>query len=600
MRYPESFLDQLRQAAPVSAIIGARIAVRRHGREYMALCPFHKEKTPSFTINDEKGFYHCFGCGAHGDAIGFVKDFEGLGYKEAIEHLAQELGIALPQPSKAALAEDRRRRSLEEIHMLACQWFQSELQSTAGHAARGYLERRGLDASIISQFALGFAPDDRGALLKALAAHQISEAQLVEAGLYIKAEGREAYSRFRGRIMFPIRNASGHVVAFGGRLLQSAANAPKYLNSPETPLFHKGQQLYNLDLARKARDASPLLVCEGYMDVIALAQAGIARAVAPLGTAITAQQLQQLWQLTDEPILCLDGDEAGERAMGRAAELALPLLRPGKSLRFMRLPDGEDPDSLVRSEGRQAFLSLASQATTLIDYVYQHAMQAEARTPEARAAQEESLYRMVEHIEHSAVQAHYRDAIKERLWHRRKPMRAHTRSTRQAGPSRLPMPKSQLAQSPQRAAILQGFALLMAFPELQQQAEAEWFLSELATDDPALASFQAQCFERYQQDFPLEDALLAQAGRYADTLTQMIARLKQQGMAAQPLRLWQHMLARYRMACLQSEYEQASREMAHSLNEAHFSRFAALKEALDSARVQCQRLQEELQLEELG
>ena len=254
MRYPASFLEQLKNVASVSSVVGARLPIKRHGREFQALCPFHKEKSPSFTINDEKGFYHCFGCGAHGDAIGFIKEYEGINYKEAIEKLAGELGLALPQPTREAVVQDKRRRSLQDVCELACRWFESQLAASGGFAARDYLEKRGLNADTIQRFRLGFAPDDRGAMARALMAEGVTQQELLAAGLLIQPDdaGREAYARFRGRIIFPIRDSASKVIAFGGRLLGHHDNAPKYLNSPETELFHKGAMLYNFDLARRA------------------------------------------------------------------------------------------------------------------------------------------------------------------------------------------------------------------------------------------------------------------------------------------------------------------------------------------------------------
>ena len=357
MRFPPEFLDRLRNHLPISEVIGKRVPIRRHGREFQALCPFHKEKSPSFTVNDEKGFFHCFGCAAHGDAIGFIMNFEGVTYPEAVERLAIEAGLPVPKMTREAEESERKRHTLEDAVALAARWFAEQLATPAGTEARDYLRDRGLSAETIEQFGVGFAPNLREALKAALIRQGLPEAMLVEAGLLSVPDSGAPYDRFRGRLMFPIKNAQGKIVAFGGRILASAETnrTAKYLNSPETPLFKKGELLFAYDVAaRLARDAGTIIVAEGYMDVIALHQAGFTHAVAPLGTAITEAQLRLLWRAASEPTLCLDGDAAGQRAMQRAAELALPLLKPGFGLKFAVLPAGEDPDSLIRKSGSAA------------------------------------------------------------------------------------------------------------------------------------------------------------------------------------------------------------------------------------------------------
>ena len=403
----------------MSELIGRYIPVKRAGREYHALCPFHKEKTPSFTINDEKAFYHCFGCGAHGDAIGFVKDYEHLNYREAIEKLAGMAGLTVPQPTRAEVERVSREQSLQQVMEAVTGWLEHQLEQTAeGELARNYLRERGLSAPTVARFRIGYAPADRDALMRAMQPLGISERQLVETGMLIHVEGKAPYSRFRRRLMFPIRDRKSRVIAFGGRVLpgEPNADAPKYLNSPETPLFHKGRQLFNLDLARRpAFDTRQLTICEGYMDVVALAQAGFPAAVAPLGTAITAEQLQICWQLVDEPTLCLDGDSAGQRAMARAVDLALPLLVPGKTLKVAVLPKGEDPDTLIRSIGKQAFEDVLNQAQPLSQVLWSQAFATAGATPEQRAAQEQGLNTKIGQIKHPTVQHYYKQFVREQL-----------------------------------------------------------------------------------------------------------------------------------------------------------------------------------------
>ena len=335
MSLSPEWLDQLRTRITLSALVRRTVKLQRAGNEWKACCPFHDEKTPSFYVNDAKGFYHCFGCSAHGDAIRWLTDQRGLAFMDAVKELASEAGMELPalEPHQAKRAE--QRAGLHEVMQAAQDWFAANLASAAGTEARDYLERRGLDPGTIARFGFGWAPDGRGALKEALG--RFGEPLLIEAGLLIAldeeagaASNREPYDRFRGRVMLPIHDARGRVIAFGGRILAAESKAPKYLNSPDTPLFDKGRTLYNLHRAGPAsRKSGRIVVVEGYMDVIALAAAGIDEAVAPMGTALTEDQLALLWRLADKPVLCFDGDAAGQRAALRAVSRALPLLQPG-------------------------------------------------------------------------------------------------------------------------------------------------------------------------------------------------------------------------------------------------------------------------------
>ncbi len=333
MAFPPRFLEDIRDRVGLADVVGRRVKLIRKGREHLGLCPFHTEKTPSFTVNEDKGFYHCFGCGAHGDVISFIQNTENLSFPEAVEQLAGMAGLAMPEETPEERARMQRQAGLAEAAEAAAHWFAARLRDAAGKAALGYLAERGVDDAALRRFRLGFAPDSREALKQALTGQGFTEAVLVEAGLLIQPEdGRPSYDRFRGRVIFPIADRKGRVVAFGGRILEG--DGPKYLNSPETPLFHKGRMLYNMDHAvPAARDGAEVVVAEGYMDVIALDRAGFHAAVAPLGTALTEDQIAALWKLSDEPVLCFDGDEAGGRAAARAADRALPLLRCGPASR---------------------------------------------------------------------------------------------------------------------------------------------------------------------------------------------------------------------------------------------------------------------------
>lgn len=370
MPLPAPFLDELRTRISVSDVVGRRVRLIKRGREYTGLCPFHNEKTPSFTISDDKGFYHCFGCGAHGDVISFAMHSGGLSFPEAVEKLAGEAGLQVPQASPEERESARRRADLHEVVEAAARWFEAQLAAPVGRAARAYLERRGVTDETRARFRLGYAPEGRGLLRRALAEQGIEDDKLAEAGLIKREEGGAGEPRnyFFNRLIFPITDGRGRAIAFGGRAL--VEGGPKYLNSPDTPLFHKGRVLYGLATAREAcRQQGALIVVEGYMDVLALAGAGIDHVVAPLGTALTEDQIMLLWRLADEPVLCFDGDAAGARAALRAAERALPLVKPGKSLGFVALPPGEDPDSLIAASGADAFSRQIAEPRPLVDVI---------------------------------------------------------------------------------------------------------------------------------------------------------------------------------------------------------------------------------------
>ncbi len=406
MTIPPAFLDELRARVGLAAVVGRSVKLTRAGRELKGCCPFHNEKTPSFYVNEDKGFYHCFGCGEHGSVIDWTMKQEGLAFRDAIESLAALAGLDMPQESPEGQQRAKAAAGLHEVTGRAAAWFAEQLASAGGAAARGYLDKRGLTAATVAAFQLGLAPDARTRLKAAF--DSIGEARLVETGLLIAPEdGGDSYDRFRGRLMFPIRDPRGRVIAFGGRILGDGQ--PKYLNSPDTPLFDKGRTLYNLDRAGpQARKSGRLLVVEGYMDVIALAQAGIAEAVAPLGTALTEQQLQLLWRVVPEPVLCFDGDTAGQRAGLRAALRALPLLEPGRSLRLAALPAGQDPDDIVRTQGVAAFEALIGGAEPLIDRLWRAEIEGiDTATPERRAAVRERLREHSQSIANSSVRSLY-------------------------------------------------------------------------------------------------------------------------------------------------------------------------------------------------
>src|SRR6195256_2005694 len=359
MRFTPQFLEELRARLPVSEVVGRRVKLKKAGREFKGLSPFQQEKSPSFTVNDQKGFYHDFSSGKHGDIISFLMETEGVGFTEAVERLASMAGVPLPAATPDAARHEQRRKTLHDVMELAAKFFADTLASGNGAKARGYLGDRAISPSVQLQFRIGYAPGERFALKEHLGAQGIPVEDMIEAGLLVHGDDIPVpYDRFRNRVMFPIGDLAGRIVAFGGRALDKDAPA-KYLNSPETPLFHKGALLYNGAAARKAaqlgaQNGIPVIAVEGYVDVIAMVTAGYAATVAPLGTALTEDQLALLWKMAEEPILCFDGDAAGRRAAYRAVDLALPLIRAGKSLKFACLPEGHDPDDLVRAGGREA------------------------------------------------------------------------------------------------------------------------------------------------------------------------------------------------------------------------------------------------------
>ncbi len=369
MAFPPRFLDEIRNRLSLAEVVGRRVKLIRRGREFVGLCPFHNERSPSFSVVEEKGFFHCFGCGAHGDVIGFTMRTEGLPFPEAVERLAQDAGLPLPERDAQAEEHARQAKSLHDANEAAAEWFAAQLYTPEGRTGLDYFKRRALSDETVARFRLGYSPNARDALKRALIVKGFEESLLVEAGLLIQPEGeRGTYDRFRGRVMFPIGDKRGRIIAFGGRVLGD--EKPKYLNSPETPLFQKGRVLYAYRDARAAaHKGADVLVAEGYMDVIALHQAGFEGAVAPLGTALTETQIEEIWKLRPEPILCFDGDEAGRRAAARAAERVLPILCQAFRCGLFSFPRARIPDSLLRKAAtRRLKISCKNHIILLISF----------------------------------------------------------------------------------------------------------------------------------------------------------------------------------------------------------------------------------------
>jgi DNA primase len=484
MPLPANFLEELRARAPLAAIIGRRVKLTRAGRNWKGCCPFHSEKTPSFVVYEDG--YHCYGCGAHGDAVGFVMQSQGAGFIEAVEQLAAECGLEVPKPTPEAAAAEQRRLDLHSVLQAAAEAFHRRLFLPEGARALGYLHGRGLTDATIRRFALGWSGEGRGALMADLGRQGVDAALLVEAGLMTAAEdARAARAFFFGRVMFPIRDRTGRPVGFGGRILGDGQ--PKYLNGPETALFAKRRTLYGLDAAREgARQGAAVVAVEGYMDVIALHQAGFAGAVAPLGTALTEDQLDVLWRLSPMPVLCFDGDAAGARAAARAAMLALPLLTPERSLRLASLPAGEDPDTLVARQGREAFQAVLDAARPLAEALFDLLREPGGETtPEQRAALRARLEEAAGRIRHRGLAAEYRSALLDRFFADRRGPARRTPPRPATLPPRPSDPAARAASSGR--SLLVG--ILLRHPVLLGDVEEAFERLELP---PALAQLRRE------------------------------------------------------------------------------------------------------------
>ena len=485
MRFSAQFLDELRARLPVSEVVGRRVKLKKAGREWKGLSPFNKEKTPSFFVNDQKMAWFDFSSGKNGNIFDFLMQTEGLSFPEAVERLAQQAGLPLPKVSYEDEAREQRRKTLHDVVELAAKFFEATLASRAGARARGYLADRGIDPATQVTFRIGYAPAERFALKEHLGKEGVSVEDMVSAGLLISGDDIPVpFDRFRDRVIFPISDYRGRVIAFGGRTLEKDAQ-PKYLNSPETPLFHKGATLYNIANARTAaHNGAPVIAVEGYVDVIALASAGFEATVAPLGTALTAEQLALCWKMVDEPVLCFDGDGAGHRAAYKAVDIALPLLKPGKSLKFATLPEGNDPDDLVRTGGREAAVELIDNARPLADVLWQRETEANPHdTPERRAALEARLREVTMTIADETVRKYYGQDFGARLRNLLSPAGAQSRAGQAGRPSwggdrnwsgggrgswadRRPQGRGGFARRPQQPGLASGTPYVVASPQL--------------------------------------------------------------------------------------------------------------------------------------
>lgn len=620
MHFPSDFLDEIRARLSVSQVVGRRVKLRRQGREFVGLSPFKTEKTPSFTVNDQKGFYHCFATGEHGDIFTFLMKTEGLSFPESVERLAGEAGIPMPvQSPEAAVRRDTNDR-LREVMAQSAAFFQSCLKQPAAAHAREYLTKRGITGEVAASFGIGYAPPSREALKDHLRREGHAEQDLITAGMLIGGPDiRTPYDRFRDRIIFPITDLKERVIAFGGRALSSDVPA-KYLNSPETPLFHKGYQLYNAAKARQsAYERKTVYVAEGYMDVIAMAINGLTNAVAPLGTALTPEQIQLLWRMTEEPVLCFDGDAAGKKAAERAVETALPILKPGHSLKFAFLPDGKDPDDILKEGGRSALELHLEAAKPLVEILWHKEFTKDDRsTPERRAALEQTLTNLIQTIEDQTVRGHYMREIKSRIWQafRAAPPPPKERSAAGYKPG-YKAPNSQgnrggfagkmpatsyLAESPLakgqqnppnpgREALF--LTLLLDHPWLLEDHDEEVASLKFATDTAETlrnalleAHFTYNSLDRSQLQSHLETLdLSSQAARMRRIVTQNGTRIAEETADPQLVReKWQElMMLHHKAEELKRELDAAERALLENNSEQNFERLKSLKQALEKS-----------------
>ncbi len=592
MAFPEAFLEELKMRAGLAEVIGRRVRLLRRGRELVGLCPFHDEKTPSFTVNESKGFYHCFGCGAHGGVLDFVMGTEGLGFRDAVERLAAEVGLAVPSETPADRARADRRASLLDVTEAAAKWFETRLRLPEGKIGLAYFQKRGLDDETIGRFRLGYAPDSRNALKAALARDGVDEQRMVEAGLLIVPDepGRVPYDRFRGRVMFPITDRRGRVIAFGGRVI--GAGEPKYLNSPETPLFHKGRMLYGLDHAAKAAaDAGTMIVAEGYMDVISLSKAGFPHAVAPLGTALTEEQLDALWRLVPEPVLLFDPDAAGRRAALRAAERALPRLAAGNGLKFafVETQTGDDPDGVARRYPKDFLENALRGALSLSEMLYWSETHGRSiDTPEDRAAVEARLRAHAARAGDATVRRHLHDAFRERL----RPAFGGARS-RPRQPQRRSIPGIVARSGPTEAGEIERrremilLAVAITHPEACEVIGER--LGTLTFRSPELDSLRQEVLSATDSIPNLDAAALEShlccCGFSAILESVLGPRTFSDAFFAKPgapletaISGWDETYALYRRRDLRIDIEDRKRDLVERLSADDFERFASLKQ----------------------
>ncbi len=623
MSFPPAFLDELRLRLPLSEIVGKRMRLVRAGREYKGCCPFHKEKTPSFYVNDEKQFFHCFGCGAHGDIIGFTMRHDNLSFPEAVESLAAQAGLQVPQDTPVERERFDQEKRLLALLERATVFFEEQLRAPTGREALGYLKGRGLAEDAMRRFRLGYAPNDAQALIRKMQSEDFTLDEMLTVGLIKKAEDRpDHYSFFRNRVMFPVGDRRGQTVAFGGRVMGDGE--PKYLNSPDHALFHKGKLLYGLSRARAAvQQGQPLIVVEGYMDVIALAEAGYIGALAPLGTALTEDQLALLWRLLPRadardpardysPILCFDGDNAGLRAAARAVDRALPLLTPTHTVRVAYLPASEDPDSLLRSAGRGAMQSVLDQAKPMIDVLWSLALEGRRlQTPEDRAEAGRAVRQKVGMIRDESLRGLYQDDVEKRLaalfhWPSAETARPNmsgsfTKSKKQNQRSafsgqRIQSPLILPRRQPPNAQILREkvlLALMMNHPSLYHEFGEDLVRTPFGT--PGLEALKRQIVDLFESDsqetldaaevyrhLSEGDVVSGGAERLADILSEAIylhaGFARPASSYERARRGWKSIWNKYLQEQVQTDLQAATQLWRQAPTDANFARLMALRD----------------------
>jgi DNA primase len=579
MALPASFLDELRARTPMHALVARRVQLKKSGKNWTGCCPFHNEKSPSFYVYDD-GF-HCFGCGAHGDAISFVMQTQGSSFIDAVESLAAEAGLEVPKPSARAVEAEQERMGLHDVLEAAQAEFVRLLHTPAGAAGLAYLRGRGLTDATIAKFGLGWSGDGRGSLVAALGKQGIEPGRLDEAGLLRAQEDGPARELYWGRVTFPIRDRRGRVISFGGRTLGDAK--PKYINGPETRLFSKKHTLYALDLAREGVRRSPLVVVEGYMDVIALHQAGFGAAVAPLGTALTEEQLGVLWRMSPVPVLCFDGDAAGARAAARVAELCLPLLTPEHSLRLATLPSGTDPDDLVRMGGPAAFQAVIDGARPLVDALFDVLREGGGATPEARAAFRARLDVAAARIADKGLSQEYRTALREKFYQSRKPFGKVGKAP--------PPPRRGARVAPAHDRVQQErarclTAILLRHPNLVHDVEEAWCGLELSLPLSRLRDAMLHIEDVSALDSGKLVAQLQTSGLADDVAFVLSAAMplppsaRADAMPAEAEGEWWHLFGLMRgLPHMNSEIAQAEQECRETQSQAAFRRLAGLAAA---------------------
>ncbi len=604
-------MQELRDRLTLSEVVGRKVKLARSGREYKACCPFHGEKSPSFYVNDDKQFYHCFGCGAHGDAVGFVMQHDNLSFVEAVEVLAAQAGLQVPQQSPQEVEDSKREKSLYALMDDAAKFFEKSLRDPKTPDAAHYLKERGLPDDIITAFRLGYSPADGQALRTHLKALEYTDDQMIEAGVVRKSDqGREPYSFFRDRVMFPVADRRGRIVAFGGRVLPEhmrpippgGNKPPKYINSSETTLFHKGKMVYGESHARQAAgDGQKIVVVEGYLDVIACFQAGWRGAVAPLGTALTDDQILSLWKMIpgDEkfPVLCFDGDSAGQRAAVRASENLLPHLKPNHSAKFAFLPPGQDPDSLVRGQGAKALGAVLDAAIPLAEFLWNHHTAGKVfDTPELRAGLEKTLEDQTVRIADRSVQQYYRQAFRDRLYqtygNARKNDGNYQNKNSKFQKNNMPLPLRRPGQGGQTFVTQILLATIINHPQILGDVEEDMGHMVIA-DNPRFDQLRQEILKIGSEDSTLDAGGLLthlKGAGFSEELDILLTEsvythagfARPGGDYSAAIRGWQDTLAMMRKRSVMQEVRAAGQALAQDFSEDNERRIMALRDAQEN------------------